>query len=360
MQNLLDLTLPELSLWVEKELGQPRFRAKQIWEWLWRKMARQFSEMTNISLATRKLLEEKACILWPKVVTHQTSQDQTTKFLLELDDGARIETVLIPSVDHAGKVRWSQCLSSQAGCPMACTFCATGQMGLTRNLTMAEITGQLLVARNFLHDTRPDHPLIRNLVFMGMGEPLLNLKNLLRALETFNDPQGLAFSPRRLTVSTCGIEEGLLEFGRSGLAYLAVSLHAPNQALRAKLMPKAARLPLERLLAILKAYPLKTRETITLEYLLIKGINDNPEQAHALAKIVQKLNGKLNLIAYNPTPNSPYQAPEPERVLAFEQILWQHHVTAILRQSKGQDIAAACGQLKANFALQKLRCAPES
>lgn len=345
MLNLLDLTHPELTSWVQSELGQPRFRADQLWQWLWQKMADDFSAMTNISRQTRMMLSEKACIVKPQVVTKQVSSDETVKFLLELSDGARVETVLIPSDSRGGARRWTQCLSSQVGCPMGCTFCATGAMGFTRNMTHGEILGQVLVAREHLGDYRPDHPILRNLVFMGMGEPLLNLDAVMAALRTLNDAKGLAFSPRRITVSTCGIEKGIEELGESGLAYLAVSLHAPTQELRAQIMPKAARWPLTSLIDALKAYPVKTRERITFEYLLLGGVNDSAAHAEKLARLVNEINGKLNLIVYNPSSGNPYEAPSEERVLAFEECLWKRHVTAIVRASKGQDIDAACGQL---------------
>jgi 23S rRNA (adenine2503-C2)-methyltransferase len=182
---------------------------------------------------------------------------------------------------------------------------------------------------------------------MGMGEPLLNFRQVMRSLETLSSGRGLNFSPRRITVSTCGLEQGLRELGESGLAYLAVSLHAPDQALRARLMPAAARWPLEDLLRALEGYSLGARERLTFEYLLLGGVNDAPEQARALARIANRLSAKVNLIAYNPAAGAPYRAPTPERLLAFERELWQRGVTAILRKSKGQDIEAACGQLKA-------------
>ena len=231
MINLLDYTLPELTDWMQNELGEPKFRAVQVWQWIWQKMARDFDAMTNVSKACRERLAQCAEIRWPEIVTVEQSSDDTTKFLLRLQDGAEVETVLIPSDSREGVRRWTQCLSSQVGCAMACTFCSTGTMGFERNMTMGEILGQILVAREHLGDTRPDWPVLRNLVFMGMGEPLLNLKNVMRALESLNNDKGLNFSPRRITVSTCGIEKGLRELGESGLAYLAVSLHAPTQEL---------------------------------------------------------------------------------------------------------------------------------
>lgn len=350
MLNLLNLTLPELTHWMQTELGEPKFRAVQVWQWIWQKMARDFEAMSDVSKACRARLAEKARIVWPRVAALEESRDGTSKFLLRLEDGALVETVLIPSDSREGVRRWTQCLSSQVGCAMGCTFCSTGQMGFERNMDMGEILGQILVAREYLGDNRPDWPVLRNLVFMGMGEPLLNLRELMRALESLNNDRGLNFSPRRITVSTCGIEKGLAELGASGLAYLAVSLHAPNQDLRARIMPRAARWPLDQLLAALKSYPLKTRERITFEYLLLGGVNDGPEQARELARLVHEVGkgkGKLNLIVYNPVEDAPYAAPDEARVLAFEQYLWKRQITAIVRKSKGQDIKAACGQLKA-------------
>ncbi|MBQ3060611.1 MAG: 23S rRNA (adenine(2503)-C(2))-methyltransferase RlmN [Desulfovibrio sp.] len=346
MVDILNLTLPELEAWMQS-LGEPRFRAVQVWQWLWQRMARDFEDMSNVSKKCRALLAQEARILWPEVSRVQESADGTTKFLLRLEDGALVETVLIPSDSREGVRRWTQCLSSQVGCAMGCTFCATGSMGFERNMSMGEILGQVLVARAHLCDVRPDWPILRNLVFMGMGEPLLNLSEVMRALQSLNNDKGLNFSPRRITVSTCGIQKGLKDLGESGLAYLAVSLHAPSQDIRARIMPRAARWHLDDLLAALKAYPLKTRERITFEYLLLGGINDQPEHAEALARLVGAVKGKLNLIVYNNTPGSPYQAPGEADVLAFEQILWKRHITAIIRKSKGSDINAACGQLKA-------------
>ncbi len=346
MTDILSLSFPELQAFM-LQMGEPKFRALQVWQWLWQKMAKDFESMSNVSKATRAKLAQVAHITWPEVATVEKSKDGTVKFLLTLADGAQVETVLIPSESREGVIRLTQCLSSQVGCAMGCTFCSTGTMGFERNMTHGEILGQVLVAREYLGDTRPDHPKLRNLVFMGMGEPLLNLKTMMLALESLNDDHGLNFSPRRITVSTCGIEKGLKELGECGLAYLAISLHAPDQALREKIMPKAAHWHLDDLMRALASYPLKTRERITFEYLMLGGVNDGAEHAHALVKLVSKVKGKLNLIVYNPAKASPYKAPTPQQVLAFEKILWSKNITAIIRKSKGQDINAACGQLKA-------------
>lgn len=347
MVDILNLTYPELEGFIVGELGEPRFRAGQIWQWLWGKNAASFAEMTDVSKRLRARLEERAVIRLPEVADVRTSSDGTEKLLLRLADGALVETVIIPSVGRDGTTRLAQCLSSQVGCAMGCTFCSTGAMGFTRNMTAGEILGQVLAARARLGDNRPDHPMIRNLVFMGMGEPLLNLKEVTRALTMLHHERGLAFSPRRVTVSTCGIKRGLRELGDSGLAFLAVSLHAPNQALRARIMPGASVWPLDELMTALAEYPLKTRERITFEYLLLGGVNDGPEHARELARLIAPIKAKLNLIAYNPSAGQPYEAPSEERILAFERILWDKNITAILRKSKGRDINAACGQLAA-------------
>ncbi len=348
MIDILNLTLPELKDFISRDLGEPAFRAGQIWQWLWQKGARSFAEMSDVSLKTRKKLAALARITWPELAETKTSRDGTVKFLLRLADGALVESVLIPSESQQGVLRMSQCLSCQVGCAMGCTFCSTGKMGFTRNMSMAEILGQVLLARDWLL-RREDAPELRNLVFMGMGEPLLNFRELMRGLETLNSGQGLNFSPRKITVSTCGIENGLAELGESNLAYLAVSLHAPTQALRERIMPKAARWPLPELIAALERYPLKTRERLTFDYLLLGGVNDSLAEARELVRLLARIKAKLNLIAYNAAEGSPYSPPTPERILAFEKHLWSKGVTAVLRKSKGADIAAACGQLKTDY-----------
>ncbi len=349
MIDICNLSKAALEDFLVTELGEPRFRAQQVWQWLWQKNATCFAEMSNVSQKTRLRLEEIAEIRVPEVVNVQTAQDGTEKLLLQLSDGALVETVIIPSTNKDGRVRISQCVSSQIGCAMGCTFCSTATMGFVRNLTAGEILSQVQAVRRRLGDNRPDHPIVRNLVFMGMGEPLLNLKAVTQSLEMLQDKQGAAFSPRRITVSTCGIQQGLKELGASGLAFLAVSLHAPNQTLRETIMPRAATWTLDDLMTTLAQYPLKTREHITFEYLLLGEVNDRPEHARELARLLNRHFGsdiaKLNLIAYNPSEGAPYNAPTPEAVLAFEKILWEKGITAILRKSKGQDIKAACGQL---------------
>lgn len=347
--NLLDFDYPALESWVVNELKEPKFRAAQIWQWIWQKLEWDFSAMTNVSKSLREKLGEKAYIRPPKIISSSESKDGTTKLLLELKDGARVETVLIPALNKAGEIRWSQCLSTQVGCPMKCAFCATGKMGFRRNMSMGEILGQVLIGKEWLKDLRPDRPVLRNLVFMGMGEPLLNLEGLIPSLEVLGDERGANFSPRRITVSTCGIEKGLEKLGESGLAYLAISLHAPNQELRERIMPQAANWDLEKMLEALSEYPLKTRERITFEYLLLGGVNDSLEHARQLTRILSHIKAKLNLIVYNPVEGLPFKAPDPETVATFQKYLCDRNITAILRKSRGSDIEAACGQLAVNY-----------
>ncbi|MGE4294002.1 MAG: 23S rRNA (adenine(2503)-C(2))-methyltransferase RlmN [Desulfovibrio sp.] len=339
--NLLDLSYDRLEAFVVETLGEPRFRTQQLWRWIWQKDARNFEEMTNLSKDLRMRLPLIAYVRWPEVVGLQRSQDGTVKFLLSLEDGRLIETVLIPSVQG----RYTQCLSTQVGCAMACTFCNTGLMGFERNMTHGEILGQILVGRRYLADNNLAE--LRNLVFMGMGEPLNNLDNLLAALRSMNSDLGLKISWRRATVSTVGLPKQLDILGESELALPAISLHAPTQELREKIMPKAARVPLDELLACLDRFPLRPRERITFEYLLLGGVNDSLEHAKQLAKLLGQRRCKVNLIAYNATEDAPYHAPDHDQVIRFEKLLWDKGMTATIRRSMGADIKAACGQLKA-------------
>ncbi|MDD2219854.1 MAG: 23S rRNA (adenine(2503)-C(2))-methyltransferase RlmN [Desulfoplanes sp.] len=340
MKNILDLTFAELENLL-LEMDEPKFRAAQIWAWLWRQGSQNFSEMTNVSKEFRTRLAETWTIAWPKVHTLQESVDGTVKFLLRFDDDALVETVLIPEGD-----RYTQCLSTQVGCAMGCTFCSTGAMGFMRNMTGGEIAMQVLVTRDFLLG-RDQGQRLTNLVFMGMGEPLMNWPEVKRAMAILHSEHGLSFSRRKITLSTCGIQKGLLEFAKQGLALPAISLHAPTQELRSKIMPKAARLPLDELMDILEHYPLQSRERVTIEYLLLGGVNDSLDHARALVKLLSRLKCKVNLIAFNPGLGIPYKSPTQEAVLAFEKLLWDKGMTCTLRKSKGQDIAAACGQLRA-------------
>ncbi|BBD09503.1 ribosomal RNA large subunit methyltransferase N [Desulfovibrio ferrophilus] len=349
MKNLCNMSLDQLRDLVTG-LGEPAYRAEQVWQWVWDKGVQRIEEMTNLSKDLRTKLAQAGEIRWPEIAEILVSSDTTVKFMLRLDDGALVETVLIPERTHT-----TQCLSTQVGCAMGCSFCSTGDMGFTRNMTMAEILGQVLVARQYLKDQGREIKELRNLVFMGMGEPLLNLDELMRSLAVLNSETGLGFSSRRITVSTVGVLKGLEVLGDSGLAMLAVSLHAPTQQLREQIMPTAAKaVPLDELMPVLDRYPLRPRQRITYEYIMLKGVNDKPEHAKGLVRLLGQRKAKVNLIAYNAGPDAPYQAPARMEILTFEKILHVKGLTATIRSSKGQDISAACGQLKADYIRRQL------
>lgn len=339
MNNILELTYPELEAAVVA-MGHQPFRARQLWQWLWRRGVREFSAMTNIAREFRDQLSTEWTLAWPEVHEVRTSSDGTVKLLLRLVDGATVETVLIPDQD-----RYTQCLSCQIGCPMGCTFCSTGLMGFVRSMTGGEIAAQVLVARDHLRRLNLAQE-VKNLVYMGMGEPLLNWGEVKNSLNILSHPEGLEFSRRRITLSTCAIKGTLDVFGTEGLALPAISLHAPTQEIRERLMPGAARWHIDDLIGSLQKLELRPRERVTIEYILIKGVNDSVQHARQLVRLLSHLKCKINLIAYNPGPGIGYEAPHTEDVLAFEDLLRKKGFTVTLRKSKGQDIAAACGQLK--------------
>ncbi|NCD24178.1 MAG: 23S rRNA (adenine(2503)-C(2))-methyltransferase RlmN [Deltaproteobacteria bacterium] len=339
MRNILELTYPELESAI-LAMGHQAFRARQLWQWLWRRGARDFAQMTNIAKNFREQLQREWAVAWPATSETRVSSDGTIKFLLELADGATVESVLIPD-----KGRYTQCLSCQIGCPMGCTFCSTGLMGFVRNMTGGEIAAQILVAREYLraHGLAEE---IKNLVYMGMGEPLLNWDEVRKSLHIVSHAEGLEFSRRRITLSTCAVKGRLRCFEAEGLALPAISLHAPTQDIREKLMPGAAAWHIDDLIKTLQEFTLRPRERVTIEYILIRNVNDRLEHARQLVRLLSHLKCKINLIAYNPGPGIAYEAPDPADVLAFEELLRAKGFTVTLRKSKGQDIAAACGQLK--------------
>lgn len=347
MADLLDYPLPKLE---ERfaAMGEPAYRARQVYQWLWQKGVVDPEKMTNLAKPLRARLAEESSVVLPTVARVQESGDGTIKLLLELADGEAVETVLIPEKDH-----YTLCLSTQVGCAMACAFCATGTLGFIRQMRPGEILSQILHARRVLEE-RGSELALRNLVFMGMGEPLNNLDNVLASLETITSELGLNFSTRRVTVSTVGVPDKLERLGEAGLASLAVSLHAPTQELRERIMPRAARAcPLPELMDRLMRYPLKPRQRITFEYILLGGVNDSPAHARDLVRLFSSFRGskpKVNLIAFNAPAQGPslgFRAPSPEDVEQFQELLRNKDITVMLRKSKGQDIGAACGQLRA-------------
>jgi len=319
-------------------LGEKPFRARQVLAWLYRKGARSLEDMTDISKPLRARLAASARLSWLEPAQVAASGDGTRKLLYALEDGASVESVLIPEADHH-----TLCVSSQVGCRQGCRFCRTASLGLRRNLRPSEIMGQILAARDMVDHARP----LTNLVFMGMGEPLDNLDALLVALEHILGEHGLKMSQRKVTVSTVGLTPAMAELGRASPAALAVSLNAPDDALREKLMPVNRRHPMDDLHAAIAAYPLKPTRRVTLEYVLLAGVNDQPRHARRLAQWVHGLKVKINLIPFNPHEGSPFARPEPAAVAAFQAELTQRHLTALVRDSRGDDIAAACGQLAA-------------
>ena len=333
--NIRDLSLPEIEAFIAS-LGKEKYRARQIMKWLYQSGATSFAEMTTLGRDFRTRMEERFIIAEPSFNRIQTSADGTKKALFRLSDGLAIESVLIPGRNH-----WTACISTQAGCAMSCRFCLTGQQGLKRNLLPSEITGQMTMLRR----QTPEGPEIKNIVLMGMGEPLANYDHTVKAIRILTSDFGLGFSNRKITVSTCGLAPQIVQLGKDVCVNLAISLNAPDDRRRNDLMPINRKYPLATLLRACRDYPMPGRRMLTFEYILMAGVNDSPEDAEKLARLLKGVRCKLNLIAFNEFPGSPFKTPSPEAISAFQQILLNHHYTAILRASHGLDILAACGQL---------------
>ena len=342
--NLLDLDAEGIRAWCAS-IGQKPFRATQLARWIHRYCCDDFDAMTNLAKEFRARLKDLAYIKAPSIIREHKSADGTRKWLFDVGNGNAVEAVFIPEDD-----RGTLCISTQAGCAMGCLFCSTGKQGFNRNLTTGEIVGQLWTAERELRReagiTDPNDRVISNVVLMGMGEPLQNLDNVIPALRILLDDNGYGLSRRRVTVSTSGLVRQMDKLGEAVPVALAVSLHAPDDALRDKLMPVNKKHPLEELLAACRRYlKVAPRDFITFEYLLLGGINDAPEQARALVKLVKTVPCKFNLIPFNPFPDSDLKQPEREKVLAFAKILNDAGIVTTVRKTRGDDIAAACGQL---------------
>jgi 23S rRNA (adenine2503-C2)-methyltransferase len=342
--DLKNFTLQQLINFVES-LGLSAYRGRQIFSWLYRPNITDFAQMTDLSRKVRELLNDKAMfsLLSPEV--EEKSTDGTIKYGFRLHDGALIESVLIPE-----EGRHTLCVSSQVGCAMGCLFCLTGTMGFKRNLTPAEIVGQVggVLDRIMALDasiTAPTNQYINNLVFMGMGEPLANLDNIVTALDILQDQRGYNFSERRITVSTCGLVPRIKELGERTTVNLAISLHAVDDETRTKIMPINTTYPIEELLQACRDFPLPKRRRIMFEYILIRDLNDSVEQARILAKKLKGIRCKINLLPCNETPSLPYRKPSEEKIEKFQNVLRDAGYTAIIRSSRGDDISAACGQL---------------
>jgi 23S rRNA (adenine2503-C2)-methyltransferase len=359
VRDLREITLSELEQAVVAA-GEAPYRARQVMRWLWVHDAASLEAMREVPLRLRQYLKQHFRMARLAVSCVACSADGTRKLLLRLADGAQIESVIIPTED-----RTTLCISSQAGCAMACQFCATARMGLRRNLAAAEILGQIIAAKPELaevqprdphpghrapamhSDSAPVHERLTNYVFMGMGEPLANYGRLSRALSIMTAEWGLAISPRRITVSTVGLVPMMERLLGDFPVNLAVSVHATSDQLRDRLAPINRRYPLAQLLDTCRRLPLSRRSRITFEYVLLNGVNDSLEDARHLLRMLAPLKSKVNLILFNPFAGAPFQPSPREQVEQFQRVLLRGNLTATIRESRGQDIAAACGQLYA-------------
>jgi 23S rRNA (adenine2503-C2)-methyltransferase len=360
--DLLGLTFAELAAWLA-ERGQPAFRAKQLAGWIYTSLVPDFAAMRNLPATLREQLEREASIAGPQVRAEVKAKDgRTRKLLLELADGRLIETVLMlyPAIGES-RARATVCVSTQAGCAYGCTFCATGQMGFDRHLTAGEIVAQVLYFARELRAqpwTAPDGETIdrvSNLVFMGMGEPFHNYDNTLKAVRILNMPEGLNIGARHMTISTVGLVPGILRLAEEPLQVnLAISLHAPNDAMRLKTMPVTRKYPIAHVLDACREYVARTNRQVTFEYVLLAGVNDAPDHARELATLLSPLRHlcHVNLIPVNKTAAS-YAAPSGEAIRAFRETLRAGGVSNSVRAERGDDIAAACGQLSTHERLKQ-------
>jgi 23S rRNA (adenine2503-C2)-methyltransferase len=344
--NLLDFDLEELAVFCER-LGEKRFRATQLFRWIHQKGASQFDAMSDLAKSLREKLKTAAHIQALGVVSQHVSADGTIKWLFDVGHGDVVETVFIPEAD-----RGTLCISSQAGCAVGCRFCSTGHQGFSRNLTAGEIISQLWFAEHFLRaHLKVDQRVISNVVMMGMGEPLQNYSALVQALRVMLDDHAYGLSRRRVTVSTSGVVPMIDRLGQDCPVALAVSLHAPNDDLRDNLVPLNKKYPLAELMLVCQRYlAFAPRDFITFEYCMLDGVNDLPQYAHDLVRLVQGASGKgswckFNLIPFNPFPASGLVRSAPAAVLAFAKILNEAGIVTTIRKTRGDDIDAACGQL---------------
>jgi 23S rRNA (adenine2503-C2)-methyltransferase len=332
---LKDLSREALEAFV-LERGERKFRAQQLFRWIHQRGARSFADMTDLPAAFRAKLEESALVGCADVRSIRESRDGTRKLLLRLADGASIESVLIPDGE-----RLTLCVSTQVGCALACSFCATGKLGLLRHLTPGEIVDQVLRAGEIAGGPRA----ITNIVLMGMGEPLHNYDGTMAALRILCHEDGLNFSPRRITLSTVGMIPEMLRLGDELPVKLAVSLHAADDATRARIMPINKKYGLEALIDACRRFPMPMRNRITFEYVMLRGVNTDPSHADRLGKLLRGIRSKVNLIPFNEHPESEFERPTDAEVEVFKERLLRHGLPVMVRTTRGRDIAAACGQL---------------
>ncbi|WP_339333732.1 23S rRNA (adenine(2503)-C(2))-methyltransferase RlmN [uncultured Maricaulis sp.] len=348
--------LPSLAGMTREELRQvaiacgvdekkAKMRAEQLWRWIYHYGVTSFDEMTNISKDLRAVIADKYALYRPRLIDRQVSVDGTRKYLIELAPGVECETVFIPDVARSGAL----CVSSQVGCTLNCTFCHTGTQALVRNLTAAEIVAQVMIARDDLEEwpTSNENRKITNIVFMGMGEPLYNLDHVATSIDIISDGEGIAISRRRTTVSTSGVVPKIKELGERTGTMLAISLHAINDTLRDELVPLNKKYPLVELMNAIREYPgLGNSKRVTFEYVMLKGVNDSLAEAKALVKLLKGIPAKINLIPFNPWPNSPYECSDWDQIEAFADVVNKAGYASPIRTPRGRDIFAACGQLR--------------
>jgi 23S rRNA (adenine2503-C2)-methyltransferase len=335
--NLLDLSPAEMENLAES-LGAPRYRGRQLAQWIYAKGVTDLEAMSDLPRDFRAALAARAAVRLPEVERRTPSQDGSQKLVLRYEDGARVQAVLMPDGE-----RLTLCVSTQVGCGFGCAFCFTGTMGLERNLSAGEIVAQVMVARAGLAAGER----LTHIVYMGMGEPLANYTATVKSLRLLTDPQAFGFSPRRITVSTVGLVGGIERLARENLRVnLAISLHATSNEIRDRIMPVNRGFAIEELLAACRRFPLPFRQRMTFEYVLLDGVNDAPEDARRLVKLLKGIRAKINLIPFNDWEGSGFARPPLPRILAFQALLLEHGITATIRWSKGEDIGAACGQLR--------------
>jgi 23S rRNA (adenine2503-C2)-methyltransferase len=348
--NLLDLDRTGLEHFFADTLGEKRFRAQQVMKWMYHRHVTDFGQMTDLGKELRGKLEQHAVVLPPNTMFEKPSTDGTHKWLLGMDGGNAIESVFIPD-----KGRGTLCVSSQVGCGLNCTFCSTGTQGFNRNLSTAEIIGQVWVAAKHLGNVPHHQRKLTNVVMMGMGEPLLNFDNVVRAMSLMRDDNGFGLANKRVTLSTAGLVPMIDKLSEVSDVSLAVSLHAPFDELRTQLVPLNKKYPIAELMDACVRYAMrKPRTSITFEYTMMKGINDQPEHARGLVKLMRRIDAqvqrantaKVNLIPFNPFPGTRYERSEDSDIRDFQTILLENQVLTMVRRTRGDDIDAACGQLK--------------
>ncbi|MEJ0062907.1 MAG: 23S rRNA (adenine(2503)-C(2))-methyltransferase RlmN [Alphaproteobacteria bacterium] len=342
-RNLVGLSFDEMRAEFDA-LGMEKFRAKQVWSWIYCRGVTDFAAMTNLAKPAREKLAEHFTIARPAVTQDQQSEDGTRKWLLKMADGQEVEAVHIPEED-----RGALCVSSQVGCTLTCRFCHTGTQKLVRNLSAAEIVGQVMLARDMLGEwpSTKETRMLSNIVMMGMGEPLYNFDNVAKALKIVMDNEGIAISRRRITLSTSGVVPEIKRCGEELGVNLAISLHAVNDELRDKIIPLNRKYPIKDLMQACRDYPgLSNARRITFEYVMLKGVNDSDADARALVKLIGSIPAKINLIPFNAWPGAPFECSDDDRIEKFGDIVNRAGYASPVRTPRGRDIMAACGQLK--------------